>query len=78
MPLRPLARVVHTPAVLRANETVHRWGCPDLDGIARTLNHDTVLWRNRAPTAACPACRPTLELHLSAGTTAEAARRARR
>lgn len=65
MTLPPLAWVVHHPAAVEADDRVHRFGCHRLDGLARILRRDAVLYRQHAPTP-CPSCRPDVELRLSA------------
>ena len=64
--LPPLAWVVHHPAVVEQDgDRIHRWGCRRLQGLARTVRRDGVLYRQHAPTP-CPSCRPDVELRLSA------------
>ena len=63
--LPPLAFVAQHPAVIDADDCVHRWGCRQLEGLARIIRRGEVLWRVRAP-GACSSCWPDVETRLSA------------
>lgn len=64
MPLDPLGWTLLDHAALTASGTVHRLGCPRLDGIARLVRPGSTLWRYQAPNP-CPDCRPRLDTRLS-------------
>lgn len=61
----PLAWTLHHGAVITLSDVLHRWGCQELEGLARIVKPGETLWREWAPKP-CSACRPDVALRFGA------------
>ena len=63
MALPPLAWVPEHPALVTAEDVIHRPGCEDADELAAPVEAGAVLLRQRAPEL-CWRCRPDVTMML--------------